>query len=145
MAYDLSACILSLQVLATTCEELPPDGILLLYLSASGCIYSYDFFSILQCSYIFLLYLSTPNLRSSCSYGILQTFSGRAGNAISSPSSAGTYTDVSESNVRGSRSHRACHSSTSLSRISSQFDTPDSLTKGDCAGHATGCLQFGNH
>lgn len=47
-----------MQVLATMCEELPPDGLLLIYLSASGIAFALNIFSPLNMRLFILLQMS---------------------------------------------------------------------------------------
>ncbi len=126
------------QVLATICEELPPDGVLLIYLSASGYINSFYFSTH---GFHFSVYLECKAMRCSCLLCRSNCFR-RAGLTISSPSGAGTFTDTTGNASRNFQSHTIYSDATSGPQCD-VLDPSSRQSQGDCLQHHSGCLQFG--
>lgn len=116
-----------MQVLGTICEELPPDGVLFIYLSASG----YMFCHIL----LFFGEVLLEKYRLLCLLTI-QIASGRVGHTISSPSGTGISMNATENVVRNFPSHTMYSDATSTSPFSSPSNSPR-RSKGDCLHFGT--------
>lgn len=115
--YILKYVRFALQVLATICEEMPSDGVLLIYLSAAGWVIWFKFCSLL------VFYSSHWELQHFPQY---QTTSGSAKNVLSSP--AGT--DL------------GCESINNAEDID-KTRSPCGQVEGGYIGPQSGCLSFG--
>lgn len=133
-------CLFPWQVLATMCEELPLDGVLLIYLSASGYMNSV-YAQAHDCQNMFVI-----GVWCCYAFYIIQIASERVENSISSPSGSGTSTNAAEYINRNFQSHTSSSDTTSTAPLSSTCNSQNPTlrqNKGECMDYLGGCLQFG--